>query len=316
MLTAGPPPGAAPSHGFATACVIGAGLMGRRLAGVLASGGLDVRLTDSQPGVLGEATATAQGLAAARAADRGTSPGTVQAASALDEAVGGADLVVEAVVEDEQVKAALFGQVSRLVPTAVLATNTSVLPVTAIAEQAADPKLVVGTHWWNPPDLIPVVEVVLGLHTDPAVAERVSALLQHLGKLPVLVHKDVPGFIGNRLQHALWREAFALVSEGVADAETVDLVVRNTIGLRLGQMGPIENADYVGLDLTIAIHDAVLPGLDRSTEPNPLLRDLAAAGNLGAKTGQGFLRWGPGQREQAGRRLASHVAAQLSRPSD
>ena len=118
----------------------------------------------------------------------------------------------------------------------------------------------------------------------------------------MLVHKDVPGFIGNRLQHALWREAFALVSEGVADAETVDLVVRNTIGLRLGQMGPIENADYVGLDLTIAIHDAVLPGLDRSTEPNALLRDLAAQGHLGAKTGQGFLRWPPGRREEAARR--------------
>ena len=305
-----------PGHGFAMACVIGAGLMGRRLAGVLASGGLDVRLTDSQPGVLGEATATAQELAAARAADRGTSAGTVQAAPALDEAVGGADLVVEAVVEDVQVKAALFGQVSRLVSDAVLATNTSVLPVTAIAEQAADPRLVVGTHWWNPPDLIPVVEVVLGRHTEPLVAERVSTLLRDLGKLPVLVRKDVPGFIGNRLQHALWREAFALVSEGVADPETVDLVVRNTIGLRLGQMGPIENADYVGLDLTIAIHEAVLPGLDRSTEPNPLLRQLATDGSLGAKSGQGFLRWAPGQREQAGRRLAAHVAGQLSRPHD
>lgn len=301
-----------PRHGFATACVIGAGLMGRRLAGVLASGGLDVHLTDTQPGVLGEATTTARELATERAAGRATIAGTVEAVAALDEAVGGADLVVEAVVEDVQVKAALFGQVSRLAPQAVLATNTSVLPVTAIAEQAADPKRVVGTHWWNPPDLIPVVEVVLGRHTDPAVAERVSTLLGDLGKLPVLVRKDVPGFIGNRLQHALWREAFALVSEGVADPETVDLVVRNTIGLRLGQMGPIENADYVGLDLTIAIHDAVLPGLDRSTEPNSQLRQLAAQGHLGAKTGQGFLTWPAGRREEAARQLAAHVADQLA----
>ncbi|MGV1029661.1 MAG: 3-hydroxyacyl-CoA dehydrogenase NAD-binding domain-containing protein [Dermatophilaceae bacterium] len=299
-------------HGFASACVIGAGLMGRRLAGVLAAGGLAVRLTDAQPDVLGEAAVAAEELAAARASERGTAAGSVQTAAVLDEAVAGADLVVEAVVEDVEVKAALFGQVSRLVPAAVLATNTSVLPVTAIAREAADPALVVGTHWWNPPDLIPVVEVVLGRHTDPAVAQRVSALLRELGKLPVLVHKDVPGFIGNRLQHALWREAFALVSEGVADAETVDLVVRNTIGLRLGQMGPIENADYVGLDLTVAIHDAVLPGLDRSTEPNPLVRELVAKGDLGAKTGQGLLSWPPGRREQTARQLAAHVAAELA----
>jgi len=301
-----------PSHGFASACVVGAGLMGRRLAGVLASGGLDVRLTDTQPGVLDGASAAARELAGDRAAERATTAGTVVAHERLEAAVDGADLVVEAVVEDVRVKADLFGRVSRLAPTAVLATNTSVLPVTAVAEQAADPKLVVGTHWWNPPDLIPVVEVVLGRHTDPTVAERISALLRDLGKMPVLVRKDVPGFIGNRLQHALWREAFALVSEGVADPQTIDLVVRNTIGLRLGQMGPIENADYVGLDLTIAIHEAVLPGLDRSSEPNPRLRQLAAAGHLGAKTGQGFLPWPAGRREEAARQLAAHVAEQLA----
>jgi 3-hydroxybutyryl-CoA dehydrogenase len=315
MLSSDGPAAGGTNHGFTAAAVVGAGLMGRRLAGVLAGGGLDVRLTDTQPDLLGDAVAVASELAAARAGDRGSAPGAVSAAPDLEEAVTGADLVLEAVVEDLAVKAGLFGGISRLVPDAVLATNTSVLPVTAISEHTENPARVVGTHWWNPPDLIPVVEVVIGRDTDPAVAERVSALLTDLGKLPVLVHKDVPGFIGNRLQHALWREAFALVSEGVADPQTVDLVVRNTIGLRLRQMGPIENADYVGLDLTIAIHEAVLAGLDRSTEPNPRLRELAAEGKLGAKSGQGFLTWPPGRREEAAARLAAHVADQLSRAS-
>jgi len=138
------------------------------------------------------------------------------------------------------------------------------------------------------------------------------ALMQSLGKVPVWVRRDTPGFVGNRLQHALWREALALVSEGVADAETVDLVTRNTIGLRLAHMGPIENADYVGLDLTQAIHQAVFPALSRATAPDAHLDELIAAGHLGAKTGQGYLKWPPGSRESAATALAAHVARGLS----
>jgi 3-hydroxybutyryl-CoA dehydrogenase len=118
--------------------------------------------------------------------------------------------------------------------------------------------------------------------------------------------------VGNRLQHALWREAIALIEDGVCDAATVDLVVRGTLGLRLGEMGPIENADYVGLDLTLAIHEAVLPSLNRDTGPSALLRRHVADGALGAKTGRGFLPWPRGAREDAARRLAAHVTHQLS----
>ena len=120
--------------------------------------------------------------------------------------------------------------------------------------------------------------------------------------------RDVPGFIGNRLQHALWREAIALVAEGVCDAATVDLVARNTIGLRLAALGPLENADYVGLDLTLAIHDAVLPGLNGDAHPSPLLRRLVADGQLGARSGHGFLDWPAGAREQTAARLATHIS--------
>jgi 3-hydroxybutyryl-CoA dehydrogenase len=294
------------AHGFATACVVGAGLMGRGIAGVLAAGGLDVVLCDVQPGVLGQAVAAAR-------AGAGTAAGCgqVTGVAELDAAVGDADLVIEAVTENLPVKQEVFRQVSALAPEAVLATNTSVLPVTAIAEHAGNPGRVLGTHWWNPPDLIPVVEVVPGLHTTTDVTGRVTAFLAGLGKVPVLVRRDVPGFIGNRLQHALWREAIALVADGICDAGTVDLVARNTIGLRLARMGPLENADYVGLDLTAAIHDAVLPSLSAGGTPNPLLRELVQRGSLGAKTGQGFLPWGAGTRETARRELAAHVQAQV-----
>jgi 3-hydroxybutyryl-CoA dehydrogenase len=313
MLTSSQPPGGA-GHGFRRAAVVGAGLMGRGIAGVLAAGGLDVTLYDVQPDVLSAAVTAAQAVAREAAAPAARQAGHVGGAADLAGAVGHADLVMEAVAESLPVKQDLFAQVSTLAPAgAVLATNTSVLPVTAIADRAAGPERVLGTHWWNPPDLMPVVEVVPGGRTAVATTERVITLLEQLGKTPVRVHRDVPGFIGNRLQHALWREAIALVADGICDPDTADLVARNTIGLRLARMGPLENADYVGLDLTLAIHDAVLPSLSQRGAPSPLLRDLVARGDLGAKTGRGFLPWAPGTRETARRELAAHVRAQ--RPS-
>jgi 3-hydroxybutyryl-CoA dehydrogenase len=304
MLTGSQPAGL-PGHGFGRAAVVGAGLMGRGIAGVLAAGGLDVVLCDIQPDVLAQAVPAAEAVAAQAARH-----GQVSACRDLPAAVRGADLVVEAVAESLAVKQEVFARISAAAPGAVLATNTSVLPVTAIAEQAENPRRVLGTHWWNPPDLIPVVEVVPGLLTAEDVTGRVMNLLSHLGKTPVRVNRDVPGFIGNRLQHALWREAIALVADGICDADTVDLVARNTIGLRLARMGPIENADYVGLDLTLAIHTAVLPALSADGAPSPLLRALVKRGDLGAKSGQGFLAWPPGSRETAARELAAHVRAQ------
>jgi 3-hydroxybutyryl-CoA dehydrogenase len=286
---------------FRRVAVVGAGLMGRRLAGAFAAGGRDVVLTDARADLLPDAECEARAMAT------GSGAGSVSTAADLAEAVAGVDLVTEAVIEDVEVKQRLFAEMSALNPTAVLASNSSVLPISSIAADMTDASNAVGTHWWNPPDLIPVVEVVQGRESSPQVVADVIALMDALGKVPVWVRRDTPGFIGNRLQHALWREAIALVAEGVGDAETVDLVVRRTIGLRLAQMGPLENADYVGLDLTRAIHTAVFPALDRSLEPSPLLDRLLAEGRLGARSGQGFLAWPPGAREAAGSALATHV---------
>ena len=279
------------------AAVLGTGLMGTGIAEVLARHGHQVRLFDADPD------------ASARAAAR--LPGEATAHPDLRSAVAGADVVVEAVAEQLTAKQDLFAQVDALNPDALLATNTSVLPVSQIAARASHPGRIVGTHWWNPPGLIPVVEVVRGQRTSDETMDRAEDLLRSLGKTPVRVERDVPGFVGNRLQHALWREAIALVAEGVCDAQTVDLVVRNTIGLRLAAMGPLENADYVGLDLTLAIHEAVLPSLNADPSPSPLLRELVAAGRLGARTGSGFGSWPPGSRENAAQRLAEHVTRQL-----
>ncbi|MEN3307825.1 MAG: 3-hydroxybutyryl-CoA dehydrogenase [Micromonosporaceae bacterium] len=288
--------------------VAGAGLMGSGIAAVLARAGCDVTVYDVDAGVLGAAVR--------RLGDDGLRVGT---AAGVEDLARGSDLVIEAVAENLPLKQELFAALDHANSGGLLATNTSVLPVTAIASRTREPGRVVGTHWWNPPHLIPVVEVVRGRHTSDATMDRTVAFLRRLGKTPVRVEKDVPGFVGNRLQHALWREAIALVADGVCDAATVDLVVRNTIGLRLAEMGPIENADYVGLDLTLAIHEAVLGALNSDPDPSPLLRRLVTAGQLGAKAGRGFLDWPAGAREAAARRLSDHVTRQLrdrdARPS-
>lgn len=285
--------------------VVGAGLMGRRIAGVMARAGFRVVLTDANVEILPAALIEAQALCIDDDAQISTHPD-------MSSAVGGVDLVIEAIVENLEIKREVFALLRAANPTAILATNSSVIPITAIASELADSSNCVGMHWWNPPDLIPIVEVIRGEGTSDAAMDRCVEALTRAGKLPVRVERDVPGFVGNRLQHALWREAIDLVASGVCDAETVDLVVRNTIGLRLAEMGPIENADYVGLDLTLAIHEQVLPSINSDPFPSPYLAEMVASGNLGAKSGHGFLDWPEGSREAAAKRLAAHVSSQLN----
>ena len=285
-----------------SAAVIGAGLMGRRIAGMMGRIGIEVRLYDSNALVLGEGLLVASQLAP---------QARLESAVDLADCVDGVDFVLEAVAEDVTIKREIFRQVADVNETAIIASNSSVIPIGVISELASDPSRCVGTHFWNPPDLIPIVEVIRGALTCEATMERTMQLMAAMGKLAVRVEKDVPGFVGNRLQHALWREAIDLVATGVCDAATVDLVVRNTIGLRLAQMGPLENADYVGLDLTLAIHEQVLPSINADRHASAYLRELVAQGRLGAKSGQGFLPWPEGRREVAAEQLAAHVAAQV-----
>ncbi len=222
----------------------------------------------------------------------------------LESAVGDAEVVIEAAPEDLPLKQELFERLDRLAPAGtMLATNTSVMSVGEIGARATRRGRVLGTHWWNPPYLIPLVEVVQAEATGEGVVRRMLDLLAEVGKTPVHVRRDVPGFVGNRLQHALWREAIAIVAAGICDAETVDTVVKQSFGRRLAVLGPLENADLVGLDLTLAIHDYLLPHLDSTPGPASLLRDKVARGELGMKTGKGFRQWPPGEPDAVRARL-------------
>jgi 3-hydroxybutyryl-CoA dehydrogenase len=218
--------------------------------------------------------------------------------------------VIEAAPEDLTLKQRIFDDIENATPAdAILASNTSVIPIGQIMAKVRCKQRALGTHWWNPPYLVPLVEVVRTAETSDAVIASTMALLKSVGKSPVEVKKDVPGFIGNRLQHALWREAIALVAEGVCDARTVDDVVKSSFGARLAVLGPLENADLVGLDLTQSIHGYIFPALDRATAPSPYLDRMIAEGRLGFKSGRGFSDWTAEQQAALRARLTQHLKA-------
>jgi 3-hydroxybutyryl-CoA dehydrogenase len=287
--------------------IVGGGLMGAGIAQVFASHGHPVSVYEplevSRDSLCDRIDANLRVLGLPALA-----PGLVKAAASLPESVADAQVVFEAAPERLELKQRIFAELLDCTgPTCTLASNTSVIPITRIAAPLADASRVIGTHWWNPPYLVPLVEVVGGERSDPARVAAMIELLHSVGKKPVHVRRDVPGFVGNRLQHALWREAQALVSGGVCDAETVDEVVKNSFGLRLAVLGPIENADLVGLDLTLDIHRTIIPELSNLGEPNPLLAELVAQGDLGFKTGRGFRRWTPEQIATVRERLLRHL---------
>jgi 3-hydroxybutyryl-CoA dehydrogenase len=183
-------------------------------------------------------------------------------------------------------------------PDAILATNTSVMSPTEIASTSNGRERILGTHWWNPPFLIPLVEVVQTPETASWVIDTTMALHRAIGKRPVHAKKDVPGFIANRLQHALWREAISIVERGIADSKTVDESLKYGPGFRLAIMAPLENADMVGLDLTLSIHNYVLKYLEDSHEPSPILKEKVDKGELGFKSGgNGFQQWTPDEQK-------------------
>jgi 3-hydroxybutyryl-CoA dehydrogenase len=287
--------------------IIGAGLMGHGLALVFAQAGHRVRITDpvaqSRESVVQRVTETLASLGKDVSASQ-----RISAEEALADAVHDADIVIEAAPEKLELKQEIFAELETHAPAgAILASNTSVIPIGQIAARISSKHRVAGTHWWNPPYLVPLVEVIETDGTAPETIARLLELLERVSKTPVHVKKDVPGFVGNRLQHALWREAIALVAEGVCDAETVDLVVKNSFGRRLAVLGPLENADLVGTDLTLDIHRNVLPHIDRMPGPNPLLEKLVAEGKLGFKSGQGFRVWSEGGKAEVRAKVLEHL---------
>jgi 3-hydroxybutyryl-CoA dehydrogenase len=209
---------------------------------------------------------------------------------------GDVSLVVECIPENLFAKQALFAELLACAPPrAVLASNSSSFPISRIAQGLATQERMLGLHFFMPAHLVPLVEVVLGPHSDPAQADRLSSFMRGCGSVPVLVRKDKPGFLANRLQHALAREAFAMIDEGVATAEDVDAAVRFGFGFRYLAAGPVLQRDHAGLDVHCAAAATMYPSFSNATEPARVLQDHVKAGRLGMKTGAGFYEWPAGR---------------------
>jgi 3-hydroxybutyryl-CoA dehydrogenase len=291
---------------FRTAAVIGTGMMGPGIAATLALGGVDSTiLSRTEEGA-------ARGLDSARSqlrllGEHGLAEADrvawafehISASSDLHATVRNADLVIESAPEKMEFKQDLFAKLDSLTrPDAVLASNTSGLSITAIASRCNHPERVLTTHYWNPPHLMPLVEIVKGERTSDAVAQAVRRLLLACGKVPVVVKRDTPGQLGNRLQMALVREAIHIVEEGIADVEDVDLAAKNGFGLRLPVYGIFEHQDAVGLDMALSILDYVSRDLCNRPGAPELMQKLVREGNLGPKTGSGFYDWSKKSIEQ------------------
>ena len=295
--------------------VIGAGLMGHGIAQIFAVHGHPVKLMDLDDTVLSNAVESIRSNLALMAQKGIGSQAEIEPAieristtTDLKGAVSQAEFVIEAVLEKLDLKQNVFKDLDALCPPdTILATNTSVISITEIAQKSNHRGRVVGTHFWNPPYLIPLVEVIRGDESDQEAVDRTFALLQRVGKHPVRVHKDTPGFVGNRLQQALWREAVSIVEHGIADAATVDECIRYGFGLRLPVLGPLENADMVGTDLTLAIHDYIFKHLEHSPNPSPLLKEIVKQGKLGFKSGEGFQKWSVEDAEKSRKALVEYL---------
>ncbi|WP_169009019.1 3-hydroxyacyl-CoA dehydrogenase family protein [Faecalispora jeddahensis] len=210
------------------------------------------------------------------------------------------DVVVESIVENMQAKHQLWQKISDLAREgAILTTNTSGLSITEIAKAVQRPERFCGMHWFNPPHLVPLVEVIKGEKTEDQTARVVAELAERIGKKAVTVKKDAKGFIGNRLQTAILREALHIVQSGIADAEDVDKAVKYGIGFRYACLGPLETADFGGLDIFYHVAEYLVPDLYSSQEVPSLLREKFEKGELGVKTGKGFYDYSGDKGEQA-----------------
>ena len=296
--------------------VIGAGLMGHGIALEFAVAGRQVALTDASATALEQALVNMR-AAAATLARLGLAPRAacdsamqrVTACASLAETVSGADLVIEAVSEELALKQRVFAALDAACGAGVvLASNTSTFMPSALASATRHPERVLVTHYFNPPHLLPVVEIVPHAGTDPAVVARVQVLYTALGKRPVVLRREVAGFIANRLQHALLREAVALVEAGVASAAEVDAVVSGSFGRRLAVAGPFEVSDLAGLDVIAAIARELWPELAAGCSVAELLARPAAAGDYGAKSGRGFSEWDATKLTAAKQRMAQALA--------
>jgi 3-hydroxybutyryl-CoA dehydrogenase len=290
--------------------VVGGGLMGHGVGYLFAAAGHEVGLFEPAA----ESRASLPQRLRAIVDLFGDDPAVLQRIAVHDRlapAVDGAAFVFEAAPERLPLKQRIFAELEDAVaPETILASNSSAIPSTDIGRDLRYRDRVLGTHFWNPPHLVPLVEVIENEKTNGEVVRRTMELLRHAGKVPVHVHRDIPGFVGNRLQHAMKREAIALVAAGVCDAETVDTVVKEGFGTRMAVLGPLEQCDLIGLDLTLDIAEVLYAHLDRTAGPHPYLRERVKAGKLGMKTGEGLRKWTAEQAGAVRQRLSRFLVEQ------
>lgn len=216
----------------------------------------------------------------------------LQFTTSLMDCINNTDFIIEAVPENLKIKKELYQSLEAVIPKDVpVASNTSGIPTSSLSSEMLYPERFIITHFWNPAHLIPLVEVVPGTATNEGTVKQTLEMLELLGKKPILVKKEVPGFIGNRLQFALFREAQYLLSEGVASKEDIDLAVTHSIGRRLPMTGPLMSADFTGLDVAVAISEYLYEDLCNDRKPSSHMTQFIESNQLGVKSGQGFYKW-------------------------
>jgi 3-hydroxybutyryl-CoA dehydrogenase/5-formyl-3-hydroxy-2-methylpyridine 4-carboxylate dehydrogenase len=296
---------------FRRAAVIGTGTMGPGMGAVLARAGLETALHD----VSAEALEAARGMAerARGVLDRLEAPsapgGALRFEADLDAALEGADVVLEAVPEKVELKHRMFQEFeARVSADCVLASNTSGIAITTIAEACERPERVVGMHWSNPPHVIPMIEVIPGERTDPAVVDASCDLIRRFGYHPV-VEREIAGFVENRVLYAIMRECLDLVDRGIIDPEGLDLNVRWGIGYKLAVIGPMALLDMAGLDIYDAVGSYLNKDLSTSGEVSRTIRERIEQGRLGMKTGSGMFEYTPEEVDLRRAELAAKFVA-------
>lgn len=295
-------------HGVA---VIGAGLMGHGIAIEFALAGYDARLhsrseesLERARGMIRDSLERLRGLGRVSERQARSIPDSVRMSTDLGELVADADLVIESIYEDIEAKTKLFGRLDELCPDrTILASNTSSFLPSKLAEATTRPDKVINAHFLNPPFFVPLVEVVPTEETSQETTATMMELLAALGKQPILVEREVPGFVASRLQMALLREALWLVENEVASAEDVDLAISTGLGRRWATAGVLQVLEVAGWDLISRVASDVFPHLSTDDDP-ALLNDLVERGEIGLKAGKGFYEWTPEKAEKLRRRIA------------
>ncbi len=278
--------------------VVGAGMMGNAIAQVFASSPelevtlFDVEYKENWREPIERNLDIMLSKGAATIEEKAGILGRIRFETDLKGAVAEADFIIECIPEVMELKQNLLAEIENYCGRdTILATNTSVMSPTEISAKCTNKDRVVGAHFWNPGHLIPLVEVVKSDFTSDEVMDKTMGILKDCGKKPIYCKKDVPGFVANRLQHALWREAFYMVQEGIADAKTVDDACKYGPGFRWPVLGPMENSDMIGIELSYNIHNYILGHLADNHEPSPCLKEMLEQGKTGFKSGSGWQDW-------------------------